>query len=181
MNKQRIQKLVKVIFATAIIYFVTIFTGSAFPLPNNAYLHIGDAAVLAMCLALPTPAAIFSAVIGSALADITLGAYNYIIATVIIKVVICIAAKYLLRLSDKPLVQDTFISGLGIVSVIGYFAADFITCLVTNGGAIASLKTAAGGIYAYILQALATAAVYLAVSAFVRRKSNDKSDDTEQI
>lgn len=173
MKKQLLQKLIKAVLCAVIVYLVTLFTGSAFPLPDGAYLHIGDAVVLALSLVMPLGTSLFAAVVGCAAADLTLGATSYVIATVITKAVMVIAVLLMKKLSDKPLTQDCLIAGLGLISVAGYFVSDFIRNF--GEGFLKALSLAADGVPANILQALSTAVVYLVISAIVRKKV--KRDD----
>lgn len=179
MKKQIIDRIVKCAIWTAVIYLVTWITGSAFPLPSNAYIHLGDAVICLAALALPMHFALIAATVGSALADITFGAYGYIIATILIKALIVVAAKLMLRLSDKPLTQDSLICALSLISVAGYFFTELVLGLFAKLGFIASLTAAADGVYANLLQALASAVVYLAASAPLRKSINKKTEDSD--
>jgi uncharacterized membrane protein len=84
------------------------------------------------------------------------------------------AVKFMIKLSDNPLTQDSLIAGLGLISVAGYFVSEFITKL--EGGFLQAISIAAEGVPANILQALSTAVVYLALSAIVRKKVKRNDD-----
>jgi uncharacterized membrane protein len=174
MNKQLFQKLIKIAVATISVYLVTMVSGSYFSLPGGAYLHLGDGLVLILSLALPYKTALAASVVGCAMADVSLEAYAFIIATVITKVVMVTAVKFMIKLSDNPLTQDSLIAGLGLISVAGYFMSDFIRKL--DGGLLQALNGAAEGVPANILQALVSAVIYLVVSAIVRKKVKRNDD-----
>lgn len=174
MNKQLFQKLIKIVIAAIGVYLVTLISGSYFSLPGGAYLHLGDGLVLILSLALPYKTALIASVVGCAMADVSLEAYAFIIATVITKAVMVTAVKFMIKLSDNPLTQDSLIAGLGLISVAGYFVSEFITKL--EGGFLQAISIAAEGVPANILQALSTAVVYLALSAIVRKKVKRNDD-----
>lgn len=186
MKKQVVQKLIKCALCTLAVFAVTFLTGSAFKLPQGAYIHIGDAVIYLFALIFPINIALPAAVIGAALADAAMGCYSYIIATVIIKAAAVMAVRLLVRLSDNVLTQDMLIGITGIITVAGYYAADVVISLISGESLIASISgSALDGAAPNILQALASALVYLALSGIVRgiiqkrKPSVQQTDETE--
>ena len=184
MKNKIVQKIIKCALCTLAVFAVTFLTGSAFKLPQGAYIHIGDAVIYLLALVFPVEITLPAAVLGAALSDVAMGSYNYIIATVIIKAAIVIAIQLLLRLSDKPLTQDALVCVTGVITVAGYYAADVVLALMSGGGFIAAIsQTSLEGIAPNVLQALASALVYLALSGVVRgiiKKQSLPSENTAE-
>ncbi len=168
MKKEIVNKIIKYLLWTIAIYVATL-SGFAFKLAGGNYIHIGDAAVYLSALVLPVPAAIVVSVIGCALADVTLSSINYIVATVIVKTLIVLAAKMLLKLSDKVLIQDVLVCLCGVITVAGYYIADVVMLLIQKNGFIASIVGAMEFLKLNIIQALVCAVVYIVISGFARK------------
>ncbi len=145
----------------AVIVFLATLTGAFAPIGNGAYIHIGDALVYTAVLFLPTPFAIASAVVGASFADILLGSAIYVPATIVTKAAVVLFAKLMLKYAKTPLLQDALISLSGVVNILGYFLAE---CLM-----LSSVGAAASGIMFNALQALASAVVFIVISAPARK------------
>lgn len=154
----------------AALVFAATLTGAVAPIGGGAYIHIGDALIYTAVLFLPMPFAIGAAAIGAGLADVMLGSAIYVIPTVVTKTLVVIAAKGIMRLAKTSLMQDTLISLCGIVNILGYFVAE---CFMT------SVAGAASGILFNVLQALASAVVFIIISGPARKiyKRVTKKDD----
>lgn len=92
---------------------------------NGGFIHIGDAFIYLAAVLLPTPYAAFSAAIGSGMADITMGAANWVLATIIIKPILVLfftsKSKKIINLRN---VCASIIAG--IVGTVLYMIADGI-------------------------------------------------------
>ncbi len=185
--KIRIKDLTESAVFAALIFVATL-SGSMAPIGNGAYIHIGDALIYTAVLFLSAPFAICAAAIGAGFADIMLGSAVYVIPTVIVKTLTVLFAKFLMGRSKKPLMQDTLISLSGIVTVVGYFVAEYVMyaaeSLFHPDEMIESIKksalaTAASGIMFNVLQALMSAVVFIIISAPARKIYNrlSKKDD----
>ncbi len=156
------------IFA-ALIYVATL-TGAVAPIGGGAYIHIGDTFIYIAALVLPLPSAVSAAVIGAGLADLTLGSAIYIIPSIIIKSLVVITIKAPLKLTDNPVLQDFLICLSGIVTVAGYYVAEFVLLLISGSNFVSAISVAAANSVIFnILQALASAALYAFVSGAVRK------------
>lgn len=145
----------------AALIFVATLTGAVAPIGGGAYIHIGDALIYTASLFLPLPFAIGSAVIGASLADILLGSAIYVPATILTKTAVVCFAKLMLKFAKNPLIQDMLICLGGVVNILGYFVAE---CIM-----LSSIGAAAGGIMFNTLQALASAVVFVIISAPARK------------
>lgn len=167
MNKKIYNFLMKLVISTAIVWLCTM-TGAACKLPDGAYIHIGDVAVYLLALVMPLPIAIPAAAVGCAIADATLGSVNYIFATLIIKAVTVVAVKVLLKLSEKPLMQDILVCLGGVVTVCCYYVADVLKALDNTTSFIQAMLVSLDPVMYNVLQALICAVIYVFVSGFVR-------------
>lgn len=179
MKKLIVQYLTKCALCALAVFAVTFFTGSAFRLPQGAYINIGDSVIYVIALLFPLGVSLPAAVIGAALADVAIGSTNYVIATIIIKALMVVAVKCVIRLSDKVLTQDLLVCFIGVFTVAGYFVADIILTVKDGIGFVKALSTRAlEGAMPNILQALICAVIYLAISGIARRIA-DKKQKTE--
>lgn len=147
----------------AALVFVATLTGAVAPIGSGAYIHIGDALIYTAVLFLPAPFAIGAAVIGASLADILLGSAIYVPATVITKTAVVLFAKFVLKYAKTPIMQDVLICLGGFVNVLGYFVAEIM---------MYSFSGAVSGILFNVLQALASAVVFIIISAPARKIYN---------
>lgn len=119
------------------------------PLPLG-YVHLGDAVIVITCFLLKPKWAIPVSAIGSALADLLVGCYIYIPATLIIKA--SFAACFSLLIYEKPTIVRCVIAlVLGTLIVpLGYFV--FETVLYGAEAAIASVPFNAlqGGVCSFV-------------------------------
>ena len=182
MKKAILQYTIKCALCALAVFCVTFFTGSAFRLPQGAYINIGDSAIYILTLLFPLGISLPAAVIGTALADAAIGSTNYIIATVIIKALMVVAIRFVTSLSDKALTQDVLVCATGVFTVAGYFVADIILTVKDGVGFIESISTRAlEGAMPNVLQALACAVVYLALSGVVRRLMDKKQKSETEV
>lgn len=174
MNGSKTKQLTSCALFAALIFGATL-TGAMAPIGGGAYIHIGDAMIYLAVLLLPAPYAVASAAVGAALADFTLGSTIYIIPTIIVKSLVVLAAKGLMRLTEKPVMQDILICLSGIVTVVGYYLAE-IVLLVLSGSSFsaAMLSAAVNSIMFNALQAGASAVIFLIAGGAVRRIINKK-------
>ncbi len=152
MNKRTRQICFTGMFA-AIIFVMTMLH---IPIGAGGYIHVGDA-VIYMAAVSMGPWGILAAVIGAAVADAVSGFYNYIIPTVLIKIMISLPF-ILVRKQKKIFLNITnvvcAVAG-GIITIAGYFLADLV---FYRAGAVADIP-------ANIIQAVGSVVVY-AVLAF---------------
>ncbi len=153
----------------AALIFVATLSGAVAPIGGGAYIHIGDALIYTAVLFLPWPFAIAAAAIGAGLADLMLGSAVYIVPTVIIKSLTVLCAKLLKKLSAKPLAQDMLICLSGAVTVLGYFVAEIFMLAGAGSGLLPALEGAASGMLFNLLQALASAVLFMIISAPARK------------
>lgn len=158
-----------VLFAVLILAFT--LTGAVTPIGGGAYIHIGDAMIYLAALILPFPYAIAAAVVGAGIADLMLGSAVYFIPTLIIKTLTVIAVKAIIKRVSKPELQDLAVCLAGVVTVVGYYIAEVIILLLSGKALGAAFITGASNSIIYnIVQALASAAVYMILSGFVRKR-----------
>lgn len=169
MNREKTKMLTRAALFGALVYLLTL-TGAVTPIGGGAYIHIGDAMIYIVSVLLPLPSALMSAVIGAALADVTLGSAVYVIPTVIIKALLVICIKVIVKLVKKPAIRDLFICITGLITVVGYYFAEVILLLISGSGLVAALVTGAANSVIYnTVQMLASAAVYMVASGIVFR------------
>lgn len=169
MNGSKTKQLTSCALFAALIFGATL-TGAMAPIGGGAYIHIGDAMIYLAVLLLPAPYAVASAAVGAALADFTLGSTIYIIPTIIVKSLVVLAAKGLMKLTEKPVMQDILICLSGIVTVAGYYAAEIVLLVISGSSFSAALTSAAvSSIMFNAIQAGASAVIFLIVGGAVRK------------
>lgn len=174
MNDGKTKQLTSCALFAALVFGATL-TGAMAPIGGGAYIHIGDAMIYLAALLLPTPYAVASAAVGAALADFTLGSTIYIIPTIIVKSLVVLAAKGLMKLTEKPVIQDILICLSGIVTVVGYYIAEIILLVISGSSFSAALGSAAvSSVMFNVLQAGASAVIYLIVGGAVRNIVNKR-------
>ena len=81
-----------------------------------------------------------------------------------------LTAKGLMKLSEKPVLQDILICLAGVVTVAGYYVAEFVLLLISGSGIGAA---AAGAFFDSVpfnaIQAGASAVLFLVLAGAVRR------------
>lgn len=173
----------KTLIFTALVFVMTL-TGALLPLSDDTYIHVGDAAVYMAALLLPTPLACVASALGAGLCDLALGSAVYFIPTVIIKPLTVLAARGASRLSKDRATSDMLACLAGVVTVVGYLAADAVILLIRGqavGGAL-------DGIMFNFIQALGSAVVFMLVInaargiiARARRKRQEKQNESAEI
>ena len=163
MKKSDVKKTL--IFASAV--FVMTLSGAVMPLSEGTYIHVGDAAVYAAALMLPTPLACIAAAIGAGLGDAVLGSFTYIIPTLVIKPLTVIVCRALSRLSKDKSVSDLIACGAGIVTIAGYLVAEMVIGLIA--GKENAVKESFDSVIFNSVQALASAVVFFIVIGIARR------------
>lgn len=117
-------KKTRLIVYTALFMALVAVTTAVLKIPaGKGYVHVGDAIIyLASCI-LPFPFGIFAGSIGGALSDATLGYYQYIVPTFIVKSLNA-SMFYILKAQGKKIITARSIIALGLsslVTVIGYY------------------------------------------------------------
>lgn len=106
--------LVLVAIFTVLVYLTTAILRIPVPSTLGGYYHLGDAVIFVACFLLGFYAVI-PAVLGSALADLTVGAVIYMPATIVIKALMAIAVVLIL---GKRGGRGRFILGTAVASLI---------------------------------------------------------------
>jgi uncharacterized membrane protein len=139
------KKLVLTALFAALICLLTMFP--LVNLPNQGYIHLGDGLIITAAFFIGIYS-VPAAAVGSCLADLILGAFNYSPATFIIKGLMALAAYVIIkRKPDLP----GFISGAVAAEIImigGYFLYDTLLYGVAfaAGNVLLGLIQVAGGI-----------------------------------
>lgn len=128
------------------------------PIGAGGYIHVGDAVIYVTAMLMGGPWAFISAAIGAACADIVSGFAVYAVPSAIIKILIAVPFVLISKKQSKLLSVRSAIFTIisGVITVLGYFAADLI---LYREGAIADLPAniiqAAGSAVAFIVLAFA--------------------------
>ncbi len=95
------------------------------PSPLHGYINLGDCIVLVSGWLLGPVYGMLAAGIGSALADVFAGYFNYAIATFVIKALMAVAAYFVMKAFGKVKVKTVgyIVSGIvaEIIMILGYF------------------------------------------------------------
>ncbi|MBU5335672.1 TIGR04002 family protein [Intestinibacter bartlettii] len=93
------------------------------PTVNGGYVHIGDAIIYLSAAVLPLPYAIACSAVGAGLADLTTGAFIWVIPTMIIKPILVL---FFSSKSDKIITVRNVIAAFlaGIVGITLYMVAE---------------------------------------------------------
>ena len=112
---------VTALFAAAIL-IVTTF--ARVPIPSTSeYINLGDAVIFAAAALLGGPLGAAAAAVGSALADLFVGAVIYAPATAVIKAAMAFVAAAIIKRDGASLTRYVLASAIaGAVMVAGYFA-----------------------------------------------------------
>jgi len=161
------RRLILAAILASLTFVVTAFTMVRVPfLPaREAYFHAGDAIIYLSGMVLG-PLAAFTAGLGSALADLYLGATIYIPATLVIKAVMGgVAGWFLFNKTEEKTPAGRIVLGLAIPALwmsVGYYLYEVavlqINWIVNLPGLLINLAQGAVGII-----------LYLPLSAAVRR------------
>lgn len=182
--KKRNKLLRQMILASLFTAMIAVLTCYIRIPTHNGYVHVGDSMIYLAACFLPTPFALFCGAFGGMLADLLSGYSVYAIPTFIIKALLTLAFD---RKSDKLIVKRNVIALVvgAFITVIGYFLADGMIFSLSSG----MLKdmffsatpwiTAAYDMPASLVQAVASAAIFLAIGAALD-KIKIKSKVTER-
>lgn len=142
------------------------------PIGAGGYIHVGDAVIYVTAMLMGGPWAFISAAIGAACADIVSGFAVYAIPSAIIKILIAVPFVLVSKKEAKLLSFRTALFTIisGVITVLGYFAADMI---LYSEGAIADLP-------ANIIQAAGSAVVFI-VLAFALDRAKIKQRFEKEI
>lgn len=142
------------------------------PIGAGGYIHVGDAVIYVTAMLMGGPWAFISAAIGAACADIVSGFAVYAVPSAIIKILIAVPFVLISKKQPKLLSvrSATFTIISGVITVLGYFAADLI---LYREGAIADLP-------ANIIQAAGSAVVFI-VLAFALDRAGIKQRFEKEI
>lgn len=142
------------------------------PIGAGGYIHVGDAVIYVTAMLMGGPWAFVSAAIGAACADIVSGFAVYAVPSAIIKILIAVPFVLISKKQSKLLSVRSAIFTIisGVITVLGYFAADLI---LYREGAIADLP-------ANIIQAAGSAVVFI-VLAFALDRAGIKQRFEKEI
>lgn len=142
------------------------------PIGAGGYIHVGDAVIYVTAMLMGGPWAFISAAIGAACADMVSGFAVYAAPSAIIKILIAVPFVLISKKQSKLLSVRSAIFTIisGIITVLGYFAADLI---LYREGAIADLP-------ANIIQAVGSAVVFI-VLAFALDRAGIKQRFEKEI
>lgn len=142
------------------------------PIGAGGYIHVGDAVIYVTAMLMGSPWAFISAAIGAACADIVSGFAVYAVPSAIIKILIAVPFVLISKKQSKLLSVRSAIFTIisGVITVLGYFAADLI---LYREGAIADLP-------ANIIQAAGSAVVFI-VLAFALDRAGIKQRFEKEI
>ncbi len=142
------------------------------PIGAGGYIHVGDAVIYVTAMLMGGPWAFISAAIGAACADIVSGFAVYAVPSAIIKILIAVPFVLISKKQSKLLSVCSAIFTIisGVITVLGYFAADLI---LYREGAIADLP-------ANIIQAAGSAVVFI-VLAFALDRAGIKQRFEKEI
>lgn len=142
------------------------------PIGAGGYIHVGDAVIYVTAMLMGGPWAFISAAIGAACADIVSGFAVYAVPSAIIKILIAVPFVLISKKQSKLLSVRSAIFTIisGVITVLGYFAADLI---LYREGAIADLP-------ANIIQAADSAVVFI-VLAFALDRAGIKQRFEKEI
>lgn len=157
------QKNHLILLVRSAIFATLIFVATRFlsiPLPGVGYVHLGDALLFVASSLLPMPYAIGAAIIGAGLADLTAGFAVYLPATILIKgltaVLFTAKSKRMLCLRNLLALPLALLLCTG-----GYFVFEW---------ALYGLPSAIPSIPFNCLQIVASAAIYVPVTAVLDRR-----------
>ena len=127
MSNQKNHSLLLMVQAALFAALVAVFTWLVhipFPLTNGGYVHIGDAVIYLAAATLPLPYAMAAAGIGGGLADVLSGVPMWAIATVPIKMLLCLC--FTSRAPKLLTVRNALGTvGAGILNGAGYYVAEW--------------------------------------------------------
>ncbi|MBQ8894839.1 MAG: ECF transporter S component [Clostridia bacterium] len=161
-------KLTHLVIAALLAALVLVITRLSFPIGAGGYIHVGDSMIYLAVLMLPLPYALPAAMLGAGLADFTSGYAVYVIPTVLIKAAMVLAAKGLIRLPKKAILQDLLICATGVITVAGYYLADVVLALLSGSGTAAAFSAPVAYIPFNTIQAVASGALYLLLARGAR-------------
>ncbi len=119
------RKIIYSAIGAALIAVLTMFPSIPVPGTQSGYVHLGDAMIL-IFVVLIGKYAIISARIGSMLADIILGAFQYAPATLVIKALVALIAFLIIRKGTGAIRFGIGCVAGEIVMVAGYFVYEWI-------------------------------------------------------
>lgn len=167
--KELLKKIKIPALFTLAVWLLTL-TGAFCKIGDGEYIHIGDALIYATAVILPLPQALAASVIGSVLADITLGSTMYVLPTIIIKTLIVLVVKGISKAPLKPALRDVLICLSGVITVVGYYISKAVMDVLSGSAVI----TASDTVIYNIIQALACAVVYSVISCTPLLKTGGK-------
>ncbi|MBQ7739857.1 MAG: ECF transporter S component [Eubacterium sp.] len=159
---KKIKEIALCSMLAAMIFVLTLFV--KFPL-GSGYVHLGDALLYIGCVLFNSPYVLIAGALGEGFADIAGGYTMYFPATAIIKVLV--AVPLLIVKSDKLLSLKAVLMTIpsGIITVGGYFIADYI---IARNYAVADIP-------GNVIQAAASTVIFIILAAALDRvKIKDK-------
>jgi uncharacterized membrane protein len=136
--EQKTRLLTTTAVMAALVFVVTLLVSIPVPGVRGAYFNVGDVVIYCFSFLLGGPYSVFAAAVGSALADVTLGAAVYLPATLVLKGCMALLVGYatLHNTSLHRYLLSCILAAL--IMAFGYCAYEFLL----NGGWAAVLLTA---------------------------------------
>ncbi len=145
----------------AVICALTIFVRIPLPLASGAYVNAGDAGVYLAAVLLGGWPGALAAAVGSALADLLVGAAVYIAPTFFIKGAMALLAAKLLLSGRRGVFAQAFAFGAtGLLMTAGYFVFEWV---------VFGFAMAAASVPFNLIQAVGGAILGVAASQAARR------------
>ncbi len=171
---------VKRLIAPTVLVFLAAFIGLR---TANGAIHPADPIILLISVWMPTPYALISVGLGSLLADLVKGFYLLSPATLIIKLLMVLAAKQLIKTKPAEKYPEILTAPALLIPVPGYYLAKVLELLIQHQGVRAfslglmtlkkDLVQAGAGILIYFV-------LYHLVASFkAARKSLKKQQEEE--
>lgn len=153
------EKLKRIVLTGVFSALIFVFTAYIHVPTGSGYTHAGDGLIYLSASILPMPYAIASAVIGGALADGLSGYPVWIPATIVIK---ALTAMFFSNKGDRIVTKRNLLAVIPslIICVVGYSLYEGF--VITKGLSASGIIAAFTQTPAYIIQIIASTALYIA-------------------
>ena len=140
-NKNVSTKTRNLVTSALLAAIICLVTGHILHIPtvNGGYAHIGDSIIYLSAAILPLPYAMVCSAIGAGLADLTSGAFIWVVPTLMIKAIIVLLSNK----SDKILTTRNIVAAF-LAGIIGTVLYMFVEGLMFGNMAVAFAITAVG-------------------------------------
>ena len=130
-------------------------------LPYGGYANLSDCMVILAASSLPMLFGIFSSVVGSVIADISLGFAHYAAASAIIKGIMALIVNIICRNKSKNLSSKHIIAAISaeIIMVLGYLGYEYIII-----GYVGALYNILGNVLQGLISVVLSALFYTAIA-----------------